>query len=137
MLQYSQQKSVSHEDFQPASIFFSPSNLVEENKKAFLVLYIFIYHSVSLSSFTKYLLNDYCGWDTALSTRLVMLTRISIVPASSELTAWEREVKIKSAIQILYIQYPSLPAGHSLFSSLLPNSSDIILFRQSHQRNFH
>lgn len=53
-----------------------------------------------------------------------MLTKIGIAPTPSELTTKERELRIKSAIQILYVTIPTFPPsfGFSALCSQAPAS---------------
>lgn len=96
--------------------------------------------TVSLLSFTKYLLNAYSGCGPDLSTRVIMLTKISIAPPPFEVTVKERELRIKSAIQILYVTIllAHLPLAFQFSAiNLLPLKSADLVFRQSRQGNFH
>lgn len=86
--------------------------------------------TVSVLSFTKYLLNAYSGCGPDLSTRVIMLTKISIAPPPLEVTVKERELRIKSAIQILCVTIllAHLPLAFQFSAINLPplKSADLV-----------
>lgn len=77
-----------------------------------------IYHCISLLSFTKYLLNAYNRWGTALSA-VIMLTNVD-QGQHCPYSLWaynQGELRIKSAIQTFYVAITTVPPSTG-FSAL-------------------